>query len=256
MLEKARPSAGLMGGVAAAAAAGAGLTAWLAASRQQQKRSAKLHRVLVELLLNTLSSGDPVTARHCRRVANLADVLAGALKMPRDEHATLRVAALLHDMGKIEDELFPIVHSAFPLSAQDRSRMNRHPARSAAILQPLEPFHHGLTEIVASHHECWNGEGYPRGIAGEEIPLAARIISIADVFDALTQPRTYREAFSIDEALAELRSGAGHRFDPAIVALLDDPAVLGAWAEIALNGRIEEERARDREATAATPRAR
>jgi putative nucleotidyltransferase with HDIG domain len=224
-------------------AAAVAATAWTAATRRQQKQSARLHRILVELLLNALSSGDPVTARHSRRVANLADVLAEAIGMRGKAHATLRVAALLHDMGKIEDELFPLIHSPRPLSDEERDQINHHPCESATILQPLEPFHRGLTRIVSSHHECWNGNGYPNRLKGEEIPLEARIISIADVFDAMTQPRRYHEPRPIGDVLAEIRRAAGQRFDPALVSLLDDPAVESRWVEIAEAGRREEERA-------------
>jgi putative nucleotidyltransferase with HDIG domain len=236
-----RPGAGLL--LSAGAAVAAAGAAWKVASRRQQRQASKLHRVLVELLLNALSSGDPATARHSRRVANLADVLAEVIRMGPEEHATLRVAALLHDMGKIEDELFPLVHSSRPLSEPEREQINHHPCESAAILRPLEPFHRGLTGIVAAHHECWNGQGYPSGLRGEQIPLAARVISLADVFDALTQPRSYHEPRPIPEVLDEIRAGAGQRFDPSLAVLLDDPAIRGRWIEIAEAGRREEEAA-------------
>lgn len=239
------------GEVLAAAALGtaAAGAAWITARERERRRSQQLHRVLVELLLNALSSGDPATARHSRRVANLADVLAEALDLGRQEHATLRVAALLHDMGKIDDELFPLVHSPAPLSAAERARIRQHPCASASILEPLEPFHPGLTAIVSSHHECWNGNGYPDGLAGEAIPLAARVIAIADVFDALTQPRPYRRAGAIEDAFAEIRRGAGRRFDPRLVALLERPGIRARWTEIARAGRAEEAAAAGREET-------
>lgn len=223
-----------------AAAAGVAATAWTVATRRQLRQSSRMHRVLVELLLNALTAGDPLTARHSRRVANLADALAAKLGLSREEHATLRVAALLHDMGKIEDELFPLVHSPYPLSTEERSRINRHPSESAHILEPLEPFHPGIRRIVSSHHECWNGSGYPCGLVGEEIPLAARIISVADVFDAMTQPRSYRGPVAVNKVLEEIRRGAGKRFDPHVVALLDDPEVRARWVEIAYAGHEEE----------------
>jgi putative nucleotidyltransferase with HDIG domain len=223
-------------------AAAAAAAAWVIATRRERRNNAKLHRTLVELLLNALSSGDPATERHSRRVANLADVLAERIGIGRREHATLRVAALLHDLGKIEDELFPLVHSASPLTDEDREKINHHPHESAAILEPLDRFHRGLTRIVTSHHECWNGGGYPQGLRGREIPLAARIISVADVFDALTQPRSYREPRPIEEVLHEVRNGGGQRFDPGIVALLDEPQVRAEWIRIAEEGRRTEAR--------------
>ncbi len=226
-------------GIATAATALAA-TAWIVATRRQSRQASRLHRVLVELLLNALSSGDPLTARHSRRVANLADALAAKLALSREKHATLRVAALLHDMGKIEDDLFPIVHSPHPLSEGERGRINRHPSESAHILEPLEPFHPGIRRIVSSHHENWNGSGYPCGLAREEIPLAARVISVADVFDAMTQPRSYRGPVAVNKVFAEIQRGAGTRFDPHIVEMLEDPEVRARWVDIAYAGHEEE----------------
>jgi putative nucleotidyltransferase with HDIG domain len=223
------------------AAAVAGAAGWMLATHRQRQKASRLHRVLIQLLLNALTSGDPPTGRHSRRVADLADVLAKRVGFSRTRHATLRVAALLHDMGKIEDEIFPVLHSPYSLSEGERATINEHPRRSAGILRPLERFHPGLTRIVRAHHECWNGEGYPDGLAGDEIPLEARIISVADVFDALTQPREYRDPLPADEALQAVRAGAGQRFDPAIVRLLDHSDVRQNWLRIARRGREEEE---------------
>jgi putative nucleotidyltransferase with HDIG domain len=228
---------------AGAAASISAAAAWWAASRRERRTAARLHRALVELLLNALTSGDPETARHSRRVANLADAMASRVRIGRDEHATLRVAALLHDLGKIDDRLFPLVHKASPLSQEEREQINHHPRESAEILRPLEPFHHGLLSIVTAHHECWNGGGYPEGRSGGEIPLAARIISIADVFDAMVQPRAYHEPQSVAEVFQVIRDSAGKRFDPELVDLLDDDALRERWIEIAREGRREEARA-------------
>lgn len=218
-------------------AAGASLGGyWYLDASRRSRKSALLHRTLVEVLLNALSAEDAFTEQHGRRVADLTDSFAHLCRMDRKRRATLRVAALLHDMGKIDEEFFDIVHSTERLSPEERARIKRHPHESAHILRPLEPFHPGLPFIVESHHERWDGEGYPRGLRGEQIPLEARIISVADVFDALTQARSYKEPRSVDSALAEIRRGAGHRFDPDIVAQLDRPAVLAEWRAIAENG--------------------
>lgn len=244
---KKKTNIGTPAGVGSLAAAGAALVAgagaWTLATHRQQKQSAKLHRTLVELLLNALSSGDPATARHSRRVANLTDVLAEAVCVGRREHATLRVAALLHDLGKIDDDLFPLVHSPHPLNDEQREQINRHPVASASILHPLERFHPGLIEIVTSHHECWNGKGYPGGLAGEQIPRGARMITIADVFDAVSQPRSYHDAAPVEEVLEMIRRGGGKRFDPELVRLLDEPRVRERFIAIAERGRREEKAA-------------
>jgi putative nucleotidyltransferase with HDIG domain len=214
--------------------------AWFEHSRSSRRYLARLHRATVETLLNVLHAGDPFTARHSRRVAALAEELARAHRLPSEALSEIRLAALLHDMGKLEENLLPIVHSPDRLSGDERSKIEGHPQEGAHILAPLEAIHPGLIDIVSSHHEAWNGGGYPRGLSGEQIPLGARIISMADVFDAVTQPRVYRDADGIEDALQLIRSGAGSRFDPALLDTLDQPAVTNRWIEIAEAGRREE----------------
>lgn len=214
--------------------------AWWRDARRRGSYAARLHRTTVDLLLNALTAGDPVTARHSRRVADLADALAASYGFSRDEHATLRVAALLHDMGKIDDRFFHILHSCEPLSRDEREKIEQHPRQSAGILRPLEGIHPGIAAIVAAHHECWDGQGYPRGLQGEQIPLPARIISVADVFDALTQPRAYHEPLSVQEALAKIRASSSTRFDPSVVERIADPEVMRQWRKIVRRGRREE----------------
>ena len=226
---------------AALAAAGAMGVAWLADAARREEANRRLHRQVVDLLLNALTADDPVTARHSRRVADLSYALGAASgRLSRDEMATLRVAALLHDMGKIDDQFFVIVHSRKPLSEEQRARIKHHPHQSARILQPLEGLHPGLMKIVSSHHECWNGTGYPDGLAGDEIPLAARIIALADVFDALTQPRSYKQAMPVEEALEKLDEGCGRQFDPRLVERIESGPVLDRWIAIAHAGLDDE----------------
>jgi putative nucleotidyltransferase with HDIG domain len=230
--------------LAGAAIASAGLVgaAWLVDALRRDRWSRQMHRKLVDLLLNALTADDPVTARHSRRVADLTSVLAETCgELTRPELATLRVAALLHDMGKIDDRFFLIVHSRKRLSEEQRAEIKHHPHLSATILEPLEEMHPGIQRIVSSHHECWDGSGYPCGIGREEIPLAARIIAVADVFDALTQPRKYKEAMRVEEALEKLDEGAGRQFDPRLVEMVESGPVLARWTEIALQGQRDEQ---------------
>ena len=233
------PSMGALG--AALLAAGAVGAGWALDAARRGRQARQTHRTLVELLLNALTADDPVTARHSRRVADLSFALAEEAGMARRDRATLRVAALLHDMGKIDDRFFHIVHSRKPLTPEQRRQMNHHPDLSARILRPLEPLHPGIMRIVSSHHECWDGSGYPHHLAGEEIPLAARIIAVADAFDAMTQPRRYRDPLSVEEALDALEEGAGRQFDPCLIGLVEHGAVLEQWKEIARRG-LEDER--------------
>lgn len=226
----------------ALAGAGAVVAAWMWSARQRAARDTALHRVLVELLLNALSAGDASTERHSRRVADLADALYATYHPTPIAHATLRLGALLHDMGKIDDRFFAIVHGREKLTPEQRAEMTGHPAESAHILKPLEPFHPGLMDIVRSHHERWDGHGYPRGLAGTAIPLEARVITAADVFDALTQPRGYKAGRPVDQTLAELRRESGALFDPDVVARVQRPEVVARWRAIAAEGRVAEGR--------------
>jgi putative nucleotidyltransferase with HDIG domain len=235
-------SRGLLISVLSGAVAGAGAiaAAWRSDVRRRRRHAARLHRTLVDLLLNALSAGDAVTERHSRRVADLTDALAATFGAHNTSHSTLRLAALLHDMGKIDDRFFKILHSCEPLTPEQRRRIEEHPHESADILEPLERIHPGITRIVEAHHECWDGNGYPKGLAGEQIPMSARLISVADVFDALTQSRAYHTGMSVEEALNEIERGAGSRFDPAVVRRVQRPQVRERWAEIVQRGRSEE----------------
>jgi putative nucleotidyltransferase with HDIG domain len=231
------------GWVGVAWAAGAVGAAWMLDAYRRTSEARVTHRILVDVLLNALTADDAITARHSRRVADLSYALARECGMGRRELATLRVAALLHDMGKIDDRFFHIVHSRDPLSEDERTEMEFHPHLSARILEPLEPIHPGLTGIVASHHECWDGGGYPKELEGTQIPLGARIITVADVFDAMTQPRSYKEGLSVEEGFEHLRCGAGRQFDPHLVELVSHYPVRDQWQEIACNGQTDERRA-------------
>jgi putative nucleotidyltransferase with HDIG domain len=218
---------------AALAAAAAVSVAWLLDAMRRERVAAQLHRDMVDILLNALTAGDPVTARHSRRVADLSYALAQAVGMQGSELATLRIAALLHDMGKIDDRFFHIIHSRKPLTKEQRGEIKNHPHESAHILAPLETEHPGIQRIVSSHHECWDGSGYPRGLEQTEIPLAARIISLADAFDAMTQPRKYRDALPMETALSELSKGSGSQFDPALVDVVSTAPVRDVWQQVA-----------------------
>lgn len=228
---------------AALMSAGAFGGAWLLDARRRERHAHRLHRTIVDLLLNTLHAGDPRTGRHSRRVAELAEPLAESYRLDRSQHTVLRLAALLHDLAKIDDRFFDILHSCERLTAEQRNAIEGHPDEAADIVRPLDRVHPGLAAVIEAHHERWDGKGYPDKLRGEQIPLAARILSVADVFDALTQPRSYREAMAVDDALAKLRESAGERFDPDVVRRVHEPDVVARWREIVRRGREEERQA-------------
>ena len=244
MSNRHRPSGSFVGAVSTRGAAG---VLWGLDARRRSQKAALVHRTMVELLLNTLCAGDPETARHSRRVADLTDAIGRTYRFGREGRARLRVAALLHDLGKLDDHVVPLVHSHRRLNERERSRMEDHPNQSAGILQPLEEIHPGISLIVESHHERWDGGGYPQGLSGPQIPLEARIISVADVFDAMTEPRAYRDPVDADEVLEILRRDAGSKFDPQVVSRVGRPDVWEGWLAVAQAGRREEATLRGRE---------
>jgi HD-GYP domain-containing protein (c-di-GMP phosphodiesterase class II) len=186
----------------------------------------RLAAALLETLLNAVDATDPQTGAHVRRVARYALVLADAAGL--DEHAQHDVerVALFHDVGKIHEALFDIIHDHRKLSAADRRAILTHPQRGVDVLAPLEAFYPTLSDGVLSHHERWDGTGYPRGLAGEAIPLSARIVAIADSFDAITFSRRYHSGRSAREALDLIADGRGAQFDPELTDLFLFPPIV------------------------------
>jgi HD-GYP domain-containing protein (c-di-GMP phosphodiesterase class II) len=174
-------------------------------------------------LLTALQRHDGATGWHSRRVSLLARRVGALLGVTGAALDELEEAALVHDAGKLRVPKH-VLRKPGPLSPDEWSLMQQHPEWGAELVSNLD----GLgrhAETVRAHHETWSGEGYPTGRSGHEIPLAARIISACDAYDAMTTERPYAERRTQDEALAELRACAGTQFDPVIVAALE--AVLG-----------------------------
>jgi putative nucleotidyltransferase with HDIG domain len=169
----------------------------------------------VNTLTAALEAKDPYTRGHSQRVAGNAVAIATELGLPVEEVERIRWASLLHDLGKIATPEH-ILRKRAPLSDDERVVMNQHPQRGASILREMAPFR-ALAEYVQYHQEAYDGTGYPEGLAGEAIPLGARIIRVADTFDAITSDRPYRRGRSVQEASAELKSMAGAALDPTLV---------------------------------------
>jgi putative nucleotidyltransferase with HDIG domain len=166
-------------------------------------------------LVKSIQERDIVTYEHSRRVAMYAQRLARHIGWSRREAYDLALASLVHDLGKtwIANE---ILNKSEALSDDERRTMERHPVIGARILIgcDVHPFY---VETVLYHHETWDGRGYPSGLHSEEIPLSARILSVADVYDALTSQRSYKVAITDDAARERLLKGAATSFDPTIV---------------------------------------
>ena len=163
-----------------------------------------------------LSECDPYTAEHSDGIVEMASTVGEALGMTPVDLDELRLAAPLHDIGKIRVPE-AILSKPGPLSERERIVMNHHPAWGAELLACV-PGVEVVAGIVRFHHERWDGTGYPDGLSGERIPLASRIISACDAFNAMTSDRPYRGAMSVEHALVELRDNAGTQFDPRVVA--------------------------------------
>jgi HD-GYP domain-containing protein (c-di-GMP phosphodiesterase class II) len=218
-----------------AAAAGAAYT--IARARRELRARERLAAASLESLLNAIDANDDTTGAHVRRVAAYALVLARAAGLDAHGRRSVERVALFHDIGKIHAALFDIVHDATRLSAEERRRIATHPRRGAEVLRPLEPFYPDLPEGVLTHHERWDGRGYPCGLRGRAIPLTARIVAICDTFDVITSRRPYKDGESASTAAARLREGAGKQFDPDLVALFLSPPVLAEVERALLESR-------------------
>jgi HD-GYP domain-containing protein (c-di-GMP phosphodiesterase class II) len=164
------------------------------------------------------------TLGHGARVAALAEPIALALGWDRERIRSLRFAAPLHDVGKVK--LQPqLLGKTGPLTLDELAEIRSHPEAGARLVLPLRRFHDALPYVLF-HHERWDGSGYPAGLSGRRIPIEARILSIADAFDAMISPRPYRRALTHDHALAEVEQGAGSQFDPVAAEVFVE-----AWAD-------------------------
>jgi HD-GYP domain-containing protein (c-di-GMP phosphodiesterase class II) len=195
--------------------AGAALL-WHRGSARRQSAE-RLAAATLEALLNAIDANDEVTGAHVRRVAEYALILAGAVGLEDDECRQVERVALFHDIGKMHEALFDIVHDDSALSDEERRAIATHPQRGADVLAPLAAFYPELAEGVLSHHERWDGTGYPRGLSGTAIPRVARLVAVADTFDAVTHARRYKAGKSAQRGAEVIAAGRGTQFDPEFV---------------------------------------
>ncbi len=186
---------------------------------EANRRTSGAHVDTIRRLVLAAELRDPHTARHILRISHYSAVLAKALRMPPGDAEVLGHAVTMHDVGKIG---IPdaILFKRGPLTQEERSIMESHTLIGSRILSNSPSELMQLGEIVAlTHHERWDGAGYPRGLRGEQIPLAGRICAVADVFDAMTTLRPYRPAIPVEEVLTAMKRGRGLHFDPALLDL-------------------------------------
>lgn len=174
------------------------------------------YRTTVRALAAALELRDDQTGAHAERVTELALRLAEQVAPELLADPGLEYGFLLHDLGKIGVP-DAVVLKPGPLDQGELQAMRRHVELGEQIVERVSYLDGVARQVISAHHERWDGAGYPRGLAGEEIPLPARIFSVVDSFDAMTNDRPYRRALPIDEALAEIRAGVGTQFDPEIV---------------------------------------
>ncbi len=201
----------------------------LRTSVQAQERGAELTKRTQELaslqmgllstVLQTLSMRDAMTARHSAAVARYSRTVAEMLDLPAREQDLIHTAALLHDIGKF---ILPdsVLFANRKLTNEEWELIKLHPEQGAKLVERIEGYG-PVAEIVLHHHEKFAGGGYPAGIAGEEIPLGARIIAVADTYDVMTSRDSYRRPVSSEASLAELRRVAGTQLDPQVVEVFE-----------------------------------
>jgi diguanylate cyclase (GGDEF)-like protein/putative nucleotidyltransferase with HDIG domain len=185
--------------------------------RRHVEEMADLHLATIEALALAIDAKDQTTQTHIRRVQVYATGLARALGMGDNEVQGVKTAALLHDIGKLAVPEH-ILSKPGPLTQEEFQKIRIHPQVGAEIISAV-PFPYPVAPLILSHHERWDGKGYPQGLKGEEIPVGARILTVVDYFDALTSERPYHKAMTHEAALLMLQQEAGRALDPHIVDL-------------------------------------
>jgi HD domain-containing protein/MASE9 protein len=194
--------------------------------RQLYKTNSELEQVnqdLLELMVKAIEARDPYTSGHSRRVAHYSQLIARAIGLGGHQVERVRIAALLHDVGKIHEIYAPLLQKPEKLTPAEWEVMQGHPLKSAELVMTVSHLE-DIVLPVRHHHENWDGSGYPDGLAGEKIPLASRIVLFADTIDAMTTDRPYRKALGEAQVRAELIKYRSKQFDPIICdKLLSSP---------------------------------
>ena len=221
----------------------AGMVLPMVAVRQLSRTTIELTGVteeLLDLMVAAIEARDPYTSGHSKRVARSSKAIAIALGLKPEQVERVEVAALLHDVGKIDEQFARVLAKEGRLTPEEWTIMKRHPVRSAELVGLLTSLK-DIVPAVRHHHENWDGTGYPDNLKGDNIPLGSRIIMFADTLDAITTDRPYRKRLSVEEARAEFLKFRGKQFDPWIC---DRVISQDVWNELytAIELEREEER--------------
>jgi putative nucleotidyltransferase with HDIG domain len=199
------------------------ITAWLISTLRSRIEEAlqgleRAYTGVLAILSKFIQTIDADTEAHCVRVSAWSVSIAKELQMDRATTEKVRIAGLLHDVGKVEISV-EILRKAAALSVDERESIREHAARGAEMVRPIGGILADIADAIEAHHENYDGTGY-QGLKGEQIPLVARVLAVADVFDALLSDRPYRKSMGIFNALDNLVVSSGSRFDPSIVSAL------------------------------------
>ncbi len=187
----------------------------------------RLNTDLLRLLVKTIEAQDPYTSGHSVRVSESARLIARAMRCSGKDRRNIETSALLHDIGKIDVAYLEILRQKGPLTPEQRTLIRAHPDRGVDILRSIRSLHEDVLNCVRHHHERWDGDGYPTGLAGSDIPLGARIIMVCDTIDAMTTARPYRDPLPISIVQEELLRHQGTQFDPLVVDVVLEQGLLG-----------------------------
>ncbi len=201
--------------------------------RTKQAQLSDLYLATVKSLALAIDAKDQYTHQHILRVQHYSEALATEMGLKGDEYEAVSTGALLHDIGKLGVPEYVLLKPG-KLTKDEFDKVKLHPEIGAAILEPV-PFPWPVLPAVKSHHERWDGKGYPEGLSGENIPLIARILSVADVYDALTSSRSYRIAWDHEKAKSTIIESSGTQFDPKVVEAFER-IIDGIVEKMALDG--------------------
>jgi putative two-component system response regulator len=185
--------------------------------KDAQGRIKEAYEDMLLRLAITAEYKNPGIGGHIRRVSDYSTAIARSMELAADEVAVIRYASMMHDMGKMAVRE-GILDKDTPLTAEERKEIERHALIGGRIFEgSVFPLVKAASEIALSHHEKYDGTGYPRGLKGSDIPLYGRIVAVADHFDALSSKRSYKNPLAFEDAIREIEAGAGTFFDPQVV---------------------------------------